>query len=96
MNILITGGAGYIGSHVALNSIEAGFKVTIFDDLSTSAKENIDPRAEFFEGSILSKNNLNEVFTGSNYDVVIHLVGKKQQENQWIAPPNMPRTIWCP
>ena len=77
MNILITGGAGYIGSHVALNSIEAGFKVTIFDDLSNSAQENIDPRAEFFEGSILSKNNLNEVFTGSNYDVVIHLAGKK-------------------
>ena len=38
MTILITGGAGYIGSHVALNLIDAGYKVTIIDDLSTGNK----------------------------------------------------------
>tara|TARA_B100001248_G_scaffold249377_1_gene222527 strand:- start:255 stop:1232 length:978 start_codon:yes stop_codon:yes gene_type:complete len=77
MNILITGGAGYIGSNVALQFIEAGSKVTIFDNLSTGSRENIDSRAEFFEGSTLSKNDLNDVFSRTNYDVVIHLAASK-------------------
>ena len=42
MTILITGGAGYIGSHVALNLIDAGYKVTIIDDLSTG-NDNLIP-----------------------------------------------------
>ena len=41
MNILLTGGAGYIGSHVALNLLDAGYEVTIIDDLSTGNKNLI-------------------------------------------------------
>ena len=55
MTILITGGAGYIGSHVALNLIDAGYKVTIIDDLSTGNKNLIPNNAEFI------KCNINEI-----------------------------------
>ncbi|HJM94531.1 MAG TPA: NAD-dependent epimerase/dehydratase family protein, partial [Candidatus Marinimicrobia bacterium] len=43
MKILVTGGAGYIGSHVVFEFIDRGHEVTIFDDLSLGLKENIDP-----------------------------------------------------
>ena len=52
MTILITGGAGYIGSHVALNLIDAGYKVTIIDDLSTGNKNLIPNNAEFIKCNI--------------------------------------------
>ena len=42
MKILLTGGAGYIGSHVALNLLDSGYEVTIIDDLSTG-KKNLIP-----------------------------------------------------
>ena len=55
MNILLTGGAGYIGSHVALNLLDAGYEVTIIDDLSTGKKSLIPSKAEFIHC------NLNEL-----------------------------------
>ena len=42
MRLLITGGAGYIGSHVALHALDDGYDVTIFDNLSTGRKKNIN------------------------------------------------------
>ena len=51
MKILVTGGAGYIGSHVVFELIDRGHEVTIFDDLSLGLKGNIDPRATFVKGS---------------------------------------------
>ena len=58
MNIFITGGAGYIGSHVVMQLLDAGHKVTVYDDLSLGFKENIDDRAKFIEGSTLDINHL--------------------------------------
>ena len=45
MNILVTGGAGFIGSHVADALIKKGHKVSVIDDLSTGSKENLNLRA---------------------------------------------------
>ena len=53
MKIFITGGAGYIGSHVSLQLLNAGHEVTIYDDLSLSSINNVDKRAKFIEGSTL-------------------------------------------
>ena len=53
MKIFVTGGAGYIGSHVVMQLLDAGHKVTVYDDLSLGFKENVDDRAKFIKGSTL-------------------------------------------
>ena len=50
---LVTGGSGFIGSHVADALIAAGHRVVAFDDLTGGFRENVNPAAEFVEGSIL-------------------------------------------
>ena len=52
MEVLITGGAGYIGSHVALNLLDAGYEVTIIDDLSNGKKKLIPSKAEFIHCNV--------------------------------------------
>jgi UDP-glucose 4-epimerase len=54
VNILIIGGAGYIGSHVAREFLDAGHKVTVFDNLSSGLKENLFADALFVQGDILN------------------------------------------
>ena len=58
MKVFVTGGAGYIGSHITLELLEAGHDVVVYDDLSLGFKENVDSRAQFIEGSTLDKNCL--------------------------------------
>jgi len=53
MKILVTGGAGFIGSHVVDAYLAAGHEVVVLDDLSTGKRENLNPRARFTHGSIL-------------------------------------------
>lgn len=69
---IITGGAGFIGSHLAELLLSRGYYVTIFDDLSTGRKENIAPLIEkdnvrFIQGSILDLHLLQESFHGLDY-----------------------------
>lgn len=52
MRVLVTGGAGFIGSHVADAYLQAGHTVGVVDDLSTGAKENLDPRVRFWQVDI--------------------------------------------
>ena len=77
MNLLITGGAGYIGSHVVLAAIDCGYEVTVLDDLSTGSLENINPKTKFIHGSILSKQDLSSLFSNNKFDCIIHLAAKK-------------------
>ena len=69
--ILITGGAGFIGSHIADLLIEEGYDVSIIDDLSNGKEENINPKANFYQLSILDK-KLPDIFKKENIDVIIH------------------------
>jgi len=50
--ILVTGGAGFIGSHVVETFLEKGFEVVILDDLSTGRESNLDPRVRFYKMDI--------------------------------------------
>ncbi len=77
--ILVTGGAGYIGSHMALKLLENNEKVVVFDNFSTGHIETIETlmkegkdNFEFFEGDLLNLNDLNTFFKGRNIEAVIH------------------------
>ena len=76
MKVLVTGGAGYIGSHVVLDLIDAGHDVVILDDMSLGCVENIHDKAEFVEGSTLDEAMLDEVLA-KNMDAVVHLAAFK-------------------
>lgn len=71
--VLVTGGAGFIGSHVADELIERGYKVTILDDLSGGFRENVNPKAEFVQGSIVDNTLIDQLFNTENFDYVYHL-----------------------
>lgn len=69
--ILITGGAGFIGSHVVELFLEKGYEVVILDDLSTGRESNLDPRAKFYKMDIRSP-EVREVFEAERPDYVSH------------------------
>lgn len=77
MKIFVTGGAGYIGSHVVYELCDAGYEVTIYDDMSLGREENIDKRAEFVLGSTLDKQQLSKALINEEFDAVIHLAAWK-------------------
>lgn len=83
-NVLITGGAGYIGSHIAVELLDKGYKVSLYDNLSNSSKLAVKRVAEitgkspnFYEVDILDKKSLKEVFVKDKIDVVIHCAALK-------------------
>lgn len=84
MKILITGGAGYIGSHTLVSLAEADYEFVVFDNLSNSSNESlkrvekiIDKKIDFFEGDIRDKTALEKVFKQYEIDSVIHFAGLK-------------------
>ena len=76
MKVFVTGGAGYIGSHITLELLEAGHAVTVYDDLSLGIKDNVDNRAQFIEGSTLDKSYLKKSL-GNEFDAVVHMAAFK-------------------
>jgi UDP-glucose 4-epimerase len=78
MNVLITGGAGFIGSHLSQLLLDSGHHVTVIDNLSNGRIENIEPflsqsNFSFFERDICQPDTINELFNG--IDWVFHLAG---------------------
>ncbi len=71
MKILVTGGAGFIGSHIVDAYIEAGHKVTVIDNLSTGLRENINPNAEFIEFDI-TEPKVVDIICERKFDVINH------------------------
>ena len=72
MNILVTGGAGYIGSHFVKLLIEKGFGVTIFDNLSRGHKESIPAEAAFEQVDLLDSEKLTATLLKYKIDAVVH------------------------
>lgn len=84
MAILVTGGAGYIGSHTTVELLAAGHEVIILDDFSNSSPKVLDrlktitgKNIAFYEGSILNKPFLNKIFKENNIEAVIHFAAFK-------------------
>jgi len=71
MKVLVTGGAGFIGSHVVDAHIERGDEVVVVDDLSTGKREHLNPRARFYHVDIRD-DSLEEVFAAERPDLVSH------------------------
>jgi UDP-glucose 4-epimerase len=75
LRILLTGGAGFIGSHLTDALIAAGHHVAVVDDLSAGSERNLNPRAEFYPADIRSS-LLKEVFDRERPEVVYHLAAQ--------------------
>ena len=83
-NILVTGGAGYIGSHTCVELLNAGHDVVVLDNLSNSSEESLkrvqiltSKKLDFVEGDILDQHILDHIFTTHKIDAVIHFAGLK-------------------
>lgn len=70
MNILVTGGAGFIASHIVDAFIEADHNVVIIDNLTTGREENINPKAKFYKADI--RDDLSKIFEEHRFEVVNH------------------------
>lgn len=75
-NILVTGGAGFIGSHIVDKLLLSGHKVIIADDLSTGKEQNINPGAVFYKTDISDENALKAIFQKHTITYVIHEAAK--------------------
>jgi len=72
VNILVTGGAGFIGSHVVDAYIALGHSVTVLDNLSTGKERNLNPKAAFAKGDLRDASFVTGVLSGKRFDVVNH------------------------
>lgn len=84
MNVLVTGGAGYIGSICVEELINAGHNVTVLDNLSEGHRSAVDPRARFVEGNLGSRELVSQILQESKTEAIIHfaahaLVGESMQ-----------------
>jgi len=92
-HILVTGGAGFIGSHTVLVLLEAGYTVTVVDNLSNAYQESLNRVSEltgksvnFYQVDVTDKAALNSVFAQHQFDAVIHFAGLKSV-NESVAQP---------
>ncbi len=73
MKSLVTGGAGFMGAHVAEHLLRMGHEVTVLDDLSGGFADNIPEGAKFVEGSILNRKLIQSLFEANRFDYIFHL-----------------------
>ena len=84
MAILVTGGAGYIGSHTCVELQNAGYDVVVLDNLSNASEKSLDrvealtgKKVTFYKGDILDRDILNKIFAEQKIDSCIHFAGLK-------------------
>jgi UDP-glucose 4-epimerase len=86
--VLVTGGAGYIGSHVVDLLIDRGYEVVVYDNLYTGHEEAVHKNAVFYKGDLLDQARLAQVFAEHQFDGILHfashtLVGESM-EKPWL------------
>lgn len=84
MSVLVTGGAGYIGSHTCVEMLEAGYDVVVVDNLDNSSKESLNrvekitgKKVKFYENDVRDKQGLRKIFSENKIEAVIHFAGLK-------------------
>ena len=93
MKILVTGGAGYIGSHTCVELLEAGYDVAVVDNLYNSSEKSIERIKEitgkklaFYNADILDYDALDKIFSDEKIDCVIHFAGMKAVGESVVKP----------
>lgn len=93
MAILITGGAGYIGSHTCVELLNNNYKIIVVDNLSNSSIESLNrvkeitgKQFEFYKENVLNREKMNEIFLENNIEAVIHFAGFKAVGESTIIP----------
>ena len=84
MTILVTGGAGFIGSHTCVELLNNGYEVVVYDNLYNSSEKSLERVKEitgkglkFYKGDILDHDCLDRIFKENDIDCVIHFAGLK-------------------
>ena len=95
MSILITGGAGYIGSHTCIEMLDAGYDVAVIDNLDNSSSESLKrvesitgKKVKFYKEDVRDKEALRRIFTENKIEAVIHFAGLKAV-GEWVHKPVM-------
>src|SRR5881398_1995451 len=73
--VLVTGGAGYIGSHAVLALRDAGWPVAVIDDLSNGTRDVVPPDVPFFEGNIADSDLVSRILGGEQIGAIMHFAG---------------------
>ncbi len=84
-HILVTGGAGYIGSHLVHDLVEKGYQVIVLDNLSTGRKDNLPPPAQLIVGDVHNSQDLKKAFS-HKIDVVFHFAAWKAAGESMVNP----------
>ena len=98
MNVLVTGGAGYIGSFMVKKLLERGDEVIVADSLKRGHKDKVDLRAKFYEGDLLDADFVEKIFSENKIDCVMHFaayiaVGESMQKPGMYFKNNVISTI---
>lgn len=75
MSVLVTGGAGYIGSHMVLALVDAGRKVAVLDDLSTGFRSSVPENVPFYEGCVGDENLVGRIIRDEGVEAIVHFAG---------------------
>ena len=86
MNVLITGGAGYIGSHVAMHFLDNDHDVTIIDNLKNGSKSLVPNNAKLVQSDISNKKKVSDLLAKNKFDIVVHLAAYTKVGESMLNP----------
>jgi UDP-glucose 4-epimerase len=86
MNVLVTGGAGFIGSHLCARLLERGDAVTALDDLSTGSRENLPADVRLVAGDVGDAEAVRACFAQERFDAVLHVAGQASIATSFANP----------
>jgi UDP-glucose 4-epimerase len=85
-HVLVTGGAGFIGSHLAERLLGEGHAVTVLDNLSTGRRENVPSQAELVEADVGDREAVDSTFARAQFDAVFHIAGQASIRRSFAEP----------